>query len=144
MAVGEGTVYVLTQTVSDPMNQTRMFSPDRSERNVLGLTVGSRRSHTLPTLPAGLRVIDPLRGRLHIRASQACISLDAKQTCGRQGQEGCVSREQRSNLIQHSKIGLLLENGDTQRSRKSARCRHAEPRKTARTVVRVPAHAIRA
>ena len=51
MAGGEGTVYVLTQTVSDSMKQTRMFSPDRSERNVLGLTVGSRRSHTLPTLP---------------------------------------------------------------------------------------------
>ena len=28
MAGGEGTVYVLTQTVSDSMKQTRMFSPD--------------------------------------------------------------------------------------------------------------------
>ena len=81
-------MYVLTQTVSDSMKQTRMFSPDRSERNVLGLTVGSRRSHTLPTLPAGLRVVDPPRGRLHIRASQVCISLDAKQTCeGKAGKD---------------------------------------------------------
>lgn len=29
MAGGEGTVYVLTQTVRDPMRKTRMFSPDR-------------------------------------------------------------------------------------------------------------------
>jgi hypothetical protein len=29
MAGGEGTLYVLTQTVRDPMRKTRMFSPDR-------------------------------------------------------------------------------------------------------------------
>ena len=84
------------------MNNSRVLSPGprfTGERNVLGLTVGSRRSHTLPTFPSGLRVVDTLLGRLCIRDSKACISLDAKQTCGRQGWEGCVSRDQRSNLI---------------------------------------------
>jgi len=42
MAGGEGTVYVLTQTVRNPINNTRVFSPDcrfTGERNVFRVDV---------------------------------------------------------------------------------------------------------